>query len=168
MKMLGVSLCHGHVTSIGDLLSGPTRIMVTGKHRISGLSANYRRNCTIVFLVFAVIFIFQSACSRRAEVGVPSPYETGQASWYGDKFQNKRTASGEKFDMHKCTAAHKTLPFDTVVRVENLKNGKKVDVRINDRGPFIDGRIIDLSRKAAEMLGMIRDGIVPVRIEVLN
>ena len=70
--------------------------------------------------------------------------------------------------MNKLTAAHPTLPFNTVVRVENLKNGRTVKVRINDRGPFIQGRIIDLSRKAAENLDMIREGVVPVRIEILE
>jgi rare lipoprotein A len=70
--------------------------------------------------------------------------------------------------MRELTAAHRTLPFNTYVLVENLKNGRKVKVRINDRGPFIEGRIIDLSRKAAEELDMVRDGVVPVRIEILN
>ena len=70
--------------------------------------------------------------------------------------------------MHKLTAAHRTLPFNAIVRVENLKNGRTVDVRINDRGHFVEGRIIDLSRKAAEKLDMIADGVVPVRIEILK
>ncbi len=109
-----------------------------------------------------------SGCARKVDVRAPYTEQTGQASWYGEKFHNRRTASGEVFDMNKYTAAHRTLPFDTMVRVENLKNGKRIDVRINDRGPFVEGRIIDLSRKAAETLGMIRDGVVPVRIRVLN
>lgn len=120
-------------------------------------------------LIFCVIgLLFLPACSRRMEVRGPLGYQTGQASWYGEKFQNKSTASGEKFDMNQCTAAHRTLPFNTVVRVENLKNGKIVDVRINDRGPSLEGRIIDLSRKAAEQIGMIQDGVVPVRIQILD
>jgi rare lipoprotein A len=116
----------------------------------------------------AMIVICLSACSHRASVAIPSKYQTGQASWYGEKFNNSRTASGEKFNMNKLTAAHPTLPFNTVVRVENLKNGRTVKVRINDRGPFIKGRIIDLSREAAEKLDMIREGVVPVRIEILE
>jgi rare lipoprotein A len=124
------------------------------------------RHCLIV--ACAMIMIFLSACSHRASVAIPSKYQTGQASWYGEKFNNSRTASGEKFNMNKLTAAHPTLPFNTVVRVENLKNGRTVKVRINDRGPFIKGRIIDLSREAAEKLDMIREGVVPVRIEILE
>ena len=115
-----------------------------------------------------ILFISLSGCGRKAGPRIPSAFQTGNASWYGQKFHNKRTASGEKFDMDKLTAAHRNLPFNTIVRVENLKNGKKVDVRINDRGPSVEGRIIDLSRKAAEKLDMIRDGVVPVRIQVLD
>ena len=125
-----------------------------------------RRHCSIV--ACAMILICLSACSHRADVAIPGKYQTGQASWYGEKFNNTRTASGEKFDMNKLTAAHPTLPFNTIVRVENLNNGRTVKVRINDRGPFIKGRIIDLSRKAAEKLDMIREGVAPVRIEILE
>jgi rare lipoprotein A len=116
----------------------------------------------------AVVIVSLSGCGRKVSPKIPTGFQTGEASWYGQKFHNKRTASGEKFDMRSLTAAHRTLPFNTIVRVENLKNGRKVDVRINDRGPFIEGRIIDLSRKAAEKLDMIRDGVVTVRIEVLR
>ncbi len=80
--------------------------------------------------------------------------EAGVASWYGPGFQGKRTASGERFDANAMTAAHRTLPFGTSVRVKSLVNGKEVVVRINDRGPFIPGRIIDLSRAAALALGL--------------
>lgn len=115
------------------------------------------------------VLVLLPACSRKAEVRAPASYRTtGQASWYGKKYSGRKTASGEKYDGNQCTAAHRSLPFNTVVRVENLKNGRKVDVRINDRGPFVEGRIIDLSRKAAEKLEMIRDGVVPVRIKVLE
>lgn len=92
----------------------------------------------------------------------------GMASWYGGKFHGRRTANGEKFNQNGISAAHKTLPFDTVVRVHNLRNGKTVDVRINDRGPFIKGRIIDLSKGAAQKIDMVNDGVVPVRLEVLK
>ncbi|MBI5277514.1 MAG: septal ring lytic transglycosylase RlpA family protein [Burkholderiales bacterium] len=82
----------------------------------------------------------------------------GLASWYGQRFHGRRTASGERFDMHELTAAHRTLPFGTVVRVQSLVNGRTVDVRINDRGPFLRKRVIDLSRAAAEALGLLEAG----------
>ena len=95
-------------------------------------------------------------------------FETGQASWYGGKFQGRKTANGEIFDTNKLTAAHKTLPFGTVVRVTNLGNNLHVDVRINDRGPFVEGRIIDLSRAAADRLEMTLSGVSPVKIEIIS
>ena len=95
-------------------------------------------------------------------------YEKGEASWYGPGFNGKKTANGEKFDMYKLTAAHKKLAFGTKVRVTNLKNGKSVIVRINDRGPFVKGRVIDLSKKAAQQIDMINAGHVPVKIEIVK
>jgi peptidoglycan lytic transglycosylase len=92
----------------------------------------------------------------------------GQASWYGADFQGRLTASGERFDMTELTAAHPTLPFGTQVRVTNPKNGRSVVVRINDRGPYVGARIIDLSRKAAELIGMESRGVGRVRLEVLK
>jgi len=92
----------------------------------------------------------------------------GQASWYGKRFHGKLTASGEKYNMRAYTAAHKTLPFGTVVRVINTTNNKSVDVKINDRGPFVRGRVIDLSQKAFEQIGNTSKGVVPVRIEILD
>ncbi|SFM78805.1 septal ring lytic transglycosylase RlpA family protein [Thermodesulforhabdus norvegica] len=94
--------------------------------------------------------------------------EEGYASWYGPEFHRKRTASGEPYDMNAMTAAHKTLPFGTYVKVTRLDSGKWVIVRINDRGPFVRGRIIDLSRRAAKELGMLNDGIAKVRIEAVQ
>ena len=92
----------------------------------------------------------------------------GLASWYGPRFHGRRTASGERFDQHQLTAAHRTLPFGTVVRVRSLVNGRTVDVRINDRGPHLRKRVIDLSRAAAEALGLLeaRTGTKPVVISV--
>ena len=90
--------------------------------------------------------------------------EAGMASWYGAAFQGRRTASGERFDMNQLTAAHKTLPLGTVVQVRNPLNGKTVDVTINDRGPFIKGRIIDLSYRAALALGIVQAGKQPVEV----
>lgn len=91
--------------------------------------------------------------------------EEGEASWYGGQYHGRQTASGEIFNTYDLTAAHKTLPFGTEVEVTNLDNGKTVVVRINDRGPFIEGRIIDLSYGAANRLDMIRAGVARVRIE---
>lgn len=99
---------------------------------------------------------------------VPNFVQTGLASWYGRDFHHRHTASGERYDMHDLTAAHRTLPLETIVRVTNLENNRSVLVRINDRGPFARGRVIDVSREAAEMLGMTRAGVVPVRIEVFG
>jgi rare lipoprotein A len=93
--------------------------------------------------------------------------EEGLASWYGGKFQGRRTASGEIFDTRQLTAAHNSLPFGTRVLVTNLENGKSVEVRINDRGPFVAGRVIDLSLAAAAAIGLAGKGVVPVRLEVL-
>ncbi len=94
--------------------------------------------------------------------------QTGKASWYGEKFHGRKTANGETYDMYGMTAAHKTLPFDTLVEVKNLDNGREVQVRINDRGPFVRGRIIDLTYTAAERIGMIGPGTAKVRVRVVG
>ncbi len=94
--------------------------------------------------------------------------EYGNASWYGKDFHGRKTANGEIYDMYKLSAAHKTLPLGTRVRVTNRNNGRSVTVRINDRGPFVRGRIIDLSYGAARTIGMVDVGVVPVRVEVLS
>ncbi len=93
---------------------------------------------------------------------------SGTASWYGPKFHGRTTASGEPFDMHDLTAAHRTLPFGTLARVTNAANNRSVVVRINDRGPFHGKRVIDLSRKAARAIGLMRRGVGRVTVEVLN
>jgi rare lipoprotein A len=94
--------------------------------------------------------------------------QTGYASWYGKAHQGRRTTSGEVYDMYKLTAAHPALPMGTRLLVTNLKNGRSVTVRVNDRGPIVDGRILDLSFAAARELGAIGDGVVPVRIRVVS
>ena len=94
--------------------------------------------------------------------------QTGTASYYGARHHGKRTASGEPFDQHGLTAAHRQLPFGTRVLVTNLSNNKSVVVRINDRGPHTRGRLIDLSRQAAEQLGMLRSGTAKVRVQGMN
>lgn len=113
-----------------------------------------------------------SGCASRADRPTAPTRERftqrGEASWYGPQFHGRATASGERFDMNRPSAAHRTLPFGTVVRVRNLDNGTEIDVRINDRGPFVRGRILDLSRAAAEGLGMIAAGIAEVRLWVIS
>ncbi|MFN3839535.1 MAG: septal ring lytic transglycosylase RlpA family protein [Cyclobacteriaceae bacterium] len=94
--------------------------------------------------------------------------QTGKASFYADKFEGQATASGEKYRHNKLTAAHKTLPFGTKLRVTNLSNNSSVEVVVNDRGPYVEGRIIDLSKSAAEKLGFVTQGITEVKIEVID
>jgi rare lipoprotein A len=93
--------------------------------------------------------------------------QVGVASWYGDHWQGRVTASGKRFDDKKLTAAHRTLPLNTKVRVTNLETGRSVNVTITDRGPYVHGRVIDLSKAAAKELGMVRDGLVPVQITTI-
>ena len=111
--------------------------------------------------------------STRPPLPAPTPVdegwtEKGIASWYGEPYHGRRTASGEVYDMHRMTAAHKTLPFGTVVKVNRRDTGADVKVRINDRGPFIEGRIIDLSYAAAKKIGLDRDGVAPVKIKIVG
>lgn len=111
------------------------------------------------FVLFTILFVIQAGY-------LFSFSQEGVASWYGGKFHGRKTANGEIYDMNGVTAAHKSLPFGTIVNVQNLDNGKAIKVRINDRGPFIKGRIIDLSKKAAEAIGMMHSGTANVRITV--
>ena len=116
-----------------------------------------------------LLVVSLSACAgaeRERRGGVtPSYSEIGEASFYGAGFQGKRTASGERFDVKRLTAAHRTLPFGTKLLVTNLRNGKRVWVRVNDRGPYTGGRIVDVSFEAARRLGFIPQGVTLVRIE---
>lgn len=98
----------------------------------------------------------------------PAPYDLGIASWYGEECAGNLTASGEVYDMTGLTAAHWKFPFGTMVRVTNLRNQRTVLVRINDRGPGIEGRIIDLSMEAAKQLAFLRAGLAPVQLEVIS
>jgi rare lipoprotein A len=107
--------------------------------------------------------------TKPAPAPAPSGYsEEGNASWYGVPFHGRRASNGEIYDMYKLTAAHRTFPFETMVRVTNLSNGKSTVVRITDRGPFVDNRIIDLSLAAAREVDSVGAGVVPVRVEVLS
>jgi len=141
-------------------------------------------------LLLAALLLFTSACATKQppppvkQINLPRPYkvlgkwyqplasakgydEVGIASWYGPKFHGKLTASGETYDMHAMTAAHTTLPLGTMVKVRHLGNGKEVTLRINDRGPFVGKRIIDLSNKAAHAIGMVGTGTAKVRVTAL-
>ncbi len=111
--------------------------------------------------LFILIFCFSSWYSA-------AQIQTGKASFYADKFEGKPTASGEKYKHSKLSAAHKTLPFGTKVRVTNIANNQFVEVVINDRGPYVDGRIIDLSKAAAEKLGFVNQGLAEVSLEVID
>lgn len=111
--------------------------------------------------IFTIALVFAASWSFAQT-------QTGKASFYADKFEGGPTASGEKYKHSRKTAAHKTLPFGTKVRVTNLENNKTVEVTINDRGPYVDGRIIDLSKSAAEELGYINKGLADVKLEVID
>ncbi len=104
----------------------------------------------------------------RKQAGKNQPYQVGTASWYGEYFDGKPTASGEDYDMYDMTAAHPTLPLGSYVRVTNLRNGKVVVVRVNDRGPIVPGRIIDLSYGAAHALQFDRQGLQRVRLDLVK
>ncbi|MCW8354663.1 septal ring lytic transglycosylase RlpA family protein [Marinomonas sp.] len=121
-------------------------------------------------LLWVTLSLTLAACasgpiSRSDAVGFE---ETGGASYYAMKYQGRKTASGELFDQKAMTAAHKRLPFGSKVKVTNIENGKSVVVRVNDRGPFVRGRIIDLSKSAFQRIGNTRDGVIEVEIEVLR
>lgn len=129
-------------------------------------------------VLFAVLAVALAGCGHKkhARQVVPPPpavpkagySETGVASWYGHPYHGRQAADGEIYDMETLVAAHRTLPFNTWVRVVNLKNDKSVEVRIIDRGPFIDGRIIDLSHAAANAIDMVVSGTATVRMEVIR
>lgn len=116
------------------------------------------RGLTIIFLFLAIY-----GCKKS-----PPPYQTGMASFYSDSFEGKLTANGEIFSNSKMTAAHRTLSFGTRVRVTNLNNGRVTVVRITDRGPFVEGRILDVSLAAATQLDFVDDGLAEVRLDLLD
>lgn len=142
--------------------------------RTKGRLAGGLRACLLFSLVGLVTM--ETGCvsrpsrhfSARDYVPVPGVVQRGYASWYGAKYKGRRTASGEKFNPYDLTAAHRTWPFGTVVEVRNLRNGRKVLVQINDRGPFVAGRIIDLSEEAATELGIVAGGVAPVEIRPMR
>ena len=128
-------------------------------------------------LALMVVVLAAAGCAHHKQAPVtadeaaaakPGTVEKGEASWYGHPYHGRRTASGERYDMHQLTAAHRTLPFDTWVVVTRRDNGRSVEVRINDRGPFVRGRVIDLSFAAARRIGLDLDGVAPVSVEVVG
>jgi rare lipoprotein A len=131
-----------------------------------------------LLLLAIVTSLFISSCGTTSQFGHESgsnlptsageKIEKGIASWYGPNFHGKLTANGEKYDMNGLTAAHRTLPFNTIVKVKNLDNGQSVKVRINDRGPYAKNRIIDLSKKAARKIGMLGPGTARVELILME
>jgi len=127
-------------------------------------------------IIALIVILLTAGCASFSDSGPsyalyetkPQSVEYGKASFYGGRWIGRLTANGEHYHADDCTAAHKKLPFNTRVRVTNLKNGKKVLVRINNRGPYAKGRILDLSVQAAKQLDMMGDGIIPVMAEVLK
>ncbi len=128
-----------------------------------------RRPYTPASATAALVCLLIAGCAtNRYQPPKPSDTVRGMASWYGKDFHGKRTANGEIYDMYGISAAHKELPLGTVVDVTHLDNGRKVRVRINDRGPFIRGRILDLSYGAAQKLNMVGEGVAPVEIRIVS
>lgn len=129
---------------------------------------------TLAGWLCALALLTLAGCGSAPKSGggassVPSGHsESGLASFYGNEFQSRKTANGERFDQGKLTAAHRTLPFGTRLKVTNTQNGKSVQVRVNDRGPFVKGRIIDLSSSAFKTIASQNAGVVPVRIQVID
>jgi rare lipoprotein A len=131
------------------------------------------RRVTLVLVILALASVGCATARHTSvpdNVGGPEPGTRidGLASWYGQQHQGLKTASGETFDMNKLTAAHRTLPFGTRLRVTNVENGKSVVVRVNDRGPHVAGRVLDLSYRAAQALGMTGAGVARVEVVVIR
>ncbi|HVS02127.1 MAG TPA: septal ring lytic transglycosylase RlpA family protein [Thermoanaerobaculia bacterium] len=133
-----------------------------------GSLRDFRHAAAWALVALVVAGLFAGCRSGRRGAVRPGWSDRGVASWYGMPFHGRMTANGETYDMYVLTAAHRTLPFGTLLRVRNLDNGRQVRVRVNDRGPFVKGRILDLSYAAAQELDMVRHGTARVRIEVLG
>lgn len=140
-------------------------------HRSQCSSASEAHVRFIAMSIASLAALLAAGCAKHVNVAHAAPIghtQTGIASWYGDPYHGRKTASGEVYDMNRWTAAHRTLPFGTWVEVTNLSNAERVTVRVNDRGPFVRGRIIDLSRAAAGQIDMIRAGTARVRLKVIK
>ncbi len=127
---------------------------------------SHHRLCRLACLL-SLLLLFSSCCCLGGFKGAQYD-EIGVASWYGHPYHGRKTANGETYNMDKMTAAHQTLPFGTKISVTNLETGKKVKLRINDRGPFVKNRILDVSRKAAHKLGLFEPGTATVGIKILK
>ncbi len=138
-----------------------------GHHRLDDKRRLVHWSLRFVLLAAIVTSVSCSSTGTSYKGGVGYT-ERGSASWYGPGFHGKKTANGETYDMDELTAAHQTLPFETVIEVRNRDNGRRVRVRINDRGPFVGGRIIDLSRQAAREIDMLGPGTARVEIRVVS
>jgi rare lipoprotein A len=140
-------------------------------HRSQCSSASGAHATFLALFIVLLMSIVASGCAKHVSVVRPVSIghtEKGIASWYGEPYHGRKTASGEVYDMNAWTAAHRTLPFGTWVEVMNVANSKRVRVRITDRGPFVEGRIIDLSRAAAKEIDLIGPGTGRVRIRVVR
>jgi len=153
-----------------NLLAGYYNYLI---HNVDIFNVMNENKIMSIVLLFMSIFLTgcftdDSSKSDSTTGPVAGEYERGIASWYGAEYDGKRTASGEIFDRTLMTAAHRTLPFGTSLQVTNLENGRKVNVKVNDRGPFVDGRIIDLSERAADNLGMKIAGLAQVSLKIIE
>lgn len=155
----GLSLCIG--------ASAPAGANVSGKSGSLPLRTVARVTVALPSAPAESPAIADDASGAANAPGQIGYEQVGIASWYGGHHQGRLTASGERFDEGKLTAAHRSLPLDTKARITNLENGRSVEVTVNDRGPYIEGRVIDLSTRAAQALGMEKDGLALVRIEVV-
>jgi rare lipoprotein A len=135
-------------------------------------AANWNRKRLALIFILVAVTLGAGTCAKKRRPAVSAPSrsfsQVGVASWYGREFQGRKTASGERFNMYDLTAAHPSLPFGSRVKVTNLENGKSVIVRINDRGPHVKGRIIDLSYAAAKKIGMVQSGTARVKVELIK
>jgi rare lipoprotein A len=174
-RRLGLSVYWLSVTALIGIIgsSAPSVMNVSSKPEATAINAAISASPATAQVVPASAVAPSAAPFAEAGTGHPDLAATrvvdqvGLASWYGDQEQGRLTASGQRFDARKLTAAHRTLPLDTKVKVTNLENGKSVEVKVNDRGPYIPGRVLDLSTEAAKLLGMEKQGLALVRIEVL-
>ena len=136
-----------------------------------GMTINRWRSGRYLASICVLLILNFAGCGSTPRAGTPASVghtETGLASFYGNEYQSRKTSSGEIFDQSKPTAAHRTLPFGTRLKVTNSQNGKSVIVRVNDRGPFAKGRVIDLSSSAFKSIANLNLGVVPVKIEVIR
>ncbi len=157
---------HPNQLLFAELKSGILQDFMTGMKKMTAQTEdNFKFSYSLFFLFFAFFALLLSDAVGQVEIGYK---KQGKASFYAKKFQGMRTSNGERYHSKKMTAAHRSLPFGTLVKVTNLRNGKSVVVRINDRGPFVRGRLIDVSHLAATELELVAAGTAPVEMEVIG